>query len=89
MDILARETDSVPMFEVAIAKRGRSSWEWRVCDRSGKVMMRGRENSRVAARYRGERALFQLLLTQKPDLRPLPRCGGKVIPGDGSPEGGN
>ena len=38
-------------------------WEWRVSDRSGKIIMFGREISRSAARYKAAGALFQLLLT--------------------------
>lgn len=87
---MAGETDSFPMFETAIAKRGRSRWEWRVCDCSGAVMMRGWENSRTAARYRGDRALFQLLLACKPNHQQWPqRRRGKVAPGGGPDEGGN
>jgi len=42
---------------------GRGRWQWQVCDRTGKAIMQGFEDSRPAAKYRGERALFQLLLT--------------------------
>jgi hypothetical protein len=49
------------MLEVVLAKRGRSRWEWRVCDSSGRTIMGGWENSRQAAKYRGDRALFMLL----------------------------
>jgi hypothetical protein len=48
------------MNEVTIVKR-RRSWEWQVHDRSGKLIMSGRERSRPAARYQGYRALFMLL----------------------------
>jgi hypothetical protein len=51
------------MFEMVLTKRGRSRWEWRVHDPSGKVVMGGRENSRLEAKYQGERALFLLLMT--------------------------
>jgi hypothetical protein len=50
------------MFEMALTKRGRSRWEWRVFDPSGKLVMRGSEKSRPEARYQGERALFLLLM---------------------------
>jgi hypothetical protein len=53
------------MFELFISRMSRH-WEWRVCDASGKIMMEGREKSRAAARYQGERALFLLLLTTCP-----------------------
>ena len=57
------------MFEMVISpKRGR--WEWMVCDRTGKVIVSGRELSRSKARYQAARALFQLLLTT-PEYRTL------------------
>jgi hypothetical protein len=49
------------MFEIIVTRK-RSCWLWRVCDQAGQVMIQGREPSRAEARYRGERALFQLLL---------------------------
>jgi hypothetical protein len=49
-----------PLFEVEIVQRKR--WDWCLRDRSGKVVMQGREKSRVAARYHSGRALFLLLL---------------------------
>ena len=51
-----------PPFEAAIVQR-RMRWEWRLCDRSGKIVMKGKEKSRPAARYQSERALFLMLLT--------------------------
>lgn len=51
------------MFEMVLKRRGRSRWQWQVRDRAGKAIMQGIEDSRPAAKYRGERALFQLLLT--------------------------
>jgi hypothetical protein len=53
------------MFEVVLTKRGRSRWDWRVLGPSGEVVMGGRENSRPAAKYQGERALFLLLAHPK------------------------
>jgi len=50
------------MYEMTL-NRKRGWWEWRVGDRSGNVIMCGREISRSAARYKAARALFQLLLT--------------------------
>ena len=38
------------MMEVTVAKR-RRSWEWRVHDDNGTLIMHGRERSRPAARY--------------------------------------
>jgi hypothetical protein len=52
------------MFDLIISKRGRSRWEWRVCDlSSGRLIMAGGEKSRSAARYESARALFLLLLS--------------------------
>ena len=51
------------MFEVVLKRRGRTRWQWQVCNRAGKVIMQGFEDSRLAAKYRGECALFLLLLT--------------------------
>jgi hypothetical protein len=48
------------MMEVTVAKR-RRSWEWRVHDHSGTLLMHGRERTRPAARYQGYRSLFLLL----------------------------
>ena len=48
------------MMEVTVAKR-RRSWEWRVHDLKGTLLMHGRERTRPAARYQGYRSLFLLL----------------------------
>ncbi len=48
------------MMEVTVTKR-RRSWEWRVYDHDGALLMHGRERSRPAARYQGYRSLFLLL----------------------------
>jgi hypothetical protein len=48
------------MMEVTVTKR-RRSWEWRVCDQNGTLIMHGRERTRPAARYQGYRSLFLLL----------------------------
>ena len=60
------------MFEVVIIKRNPAGWEWQVCDRSGTTLMRGWEDTRPAARYHGDRALFLLLaaVTSDPPQRP-------------------
>ena len=50
------------MFELTTRKRGRTRWEWRVCDNTGRAIMQGWESSRLGARYKAERALFLLLL---------------------------
>ena len=49
------------LFDTAIVQK-RLRWEWRLRDRSGRVMMKGREISRAEARYQSNRALFSLLL---------------------------
>ena len=51
------------MFEVLLRRRGRTRWQWQVCDRTGKIIMQGWEDPRPAAKYRAERALFLLLLS--------------------------
>ena len=54
------------MLEVIVVKgRGRSRWEWRVVDSSGKAIMSGSQASRRGAKYQGERALFLLLANPK------------------------
>jgi hypothetical protein len=50
------------MKEVIVVKR-RRAWEWQLRDQSGILIMGGREKSRPAARYQGNRALFMLLAT--------------------------
>jgi len=49
------------MFDVVIIKRASAKWEWQVCDRQGTILMHGWEDTRRAAKYRGNRALFLLL----------------------------
>lgn len=58
--MLAPPDVGLHMNEVTIVKR-RRSWEWLVHDRTGMLLMSGRERSRPAARYQGYRALFMLL----------------------------
>ena len=45
-----------------IVERSPTEWEWRVCDRYGTTIMDGFECTREAAKYRGNCALFLLLL---------------------------
>jgi hypothetical protein len=55
------------MMEVTVAKR-RRSWEWRVLDQNGALIMHGRERTRPAARYQGYRSLFmQLAIGRRPN----------------------
>ena len=48
------------MMDVTVAKR-RRSWEWRVHDQNGALIMHGRERTRPSARYQAYRSLFMLL----------------------------
>ena len=57
------------MMEVTVAKR-RRSWEWRVHDDNGTLIMHGRERSRPAARYQGYRMLFMMLAVGRRSLEP-------------------
>jgi len=49
------------MLEVKLTDRARRGWDWEVRDDAGKLMARGRQRDRPAAKYQAERALFQLL----------------------------
>ena len=49
------------MLEVKLTDRARKGWAWEVRDHTGVVLARGREKTRLAAKYQAERALFQLL----------------------------
>lgn len=49
------------MLEVKLTDRARRGWDWEVRDDTGKLMARGRQRDRPAAKYQAERALFQLL----------------------------
>jgi hypothetical protein len=58
----------------------RRNWEWRLHDQAGRLIMRGRERSRPAARYQGYRNLFMLLaIGRNPAEPPAAR---KVSKGD-------
>lgn len=57
-------------FELALTKRRRSIWVWRVCTQSGRLIMHGSETTRAAARYHGQRALFLLLSTSARNYAP-------------------
>jgi hypothetical protein len=54
-----------PVFEVALKKSGRKTWRWCICTTEGRVVMRGSESSRPAAKYYADRALFLLLLSAR------------------------
>ncbi|OSJ36729.1 hypothetical protein BSZ19_02840 [Bradyrhizobium japonicum] len=49
------------MLDLILIDRNRRGWEWRVCDQSGTALGKGRERTRMAARYRGYQAMFLLL----------------------------
>ena len=51
----------LPVFEALLKKRGRV-WSWSVCTAEGQVVMQGAESRRAFARYKANRALFQMLL---------------------------
>jgi hypothetical protein len=55
--------NQLAVFEVVVEKSGRKTWRWRVCTTDGRIVMRGSENSRPAAKYYADRALFLLLLS--------------------------
>jgi hypothetical protein len=50
-----------PVFETHLRKRGRR-WKWFLSTADGHMLMESSEGSRPAARYRANRALFQMLL---------------------------
>ena len=54
--------DQFSVFEIVLNKRGRK-WRWSICTAEGRVVMLGAEVSRSAARYKANRALFQMLLS--------------------------
>ena len=53
--------DQFPVFDTNVSRRGRA-WRWFVSTTEGKILMRGSEGSRPAARYQANRAIFLLLL---------------------------
>jgi hypothetical protein len=55
-------SDRFPVFEIFVERRGRR-WLWSVCRTEGGLVMTGSRNSRCAASYEANRALFLLLLT--------------------------
>jgi hypothetical protein len=54
--------DQLPVFEALLKKRGRVWRWWCVCTTEGQVVMHGVENSRSAAKYKADRAIFLMLL---------------------------
>ena len=64
------------MMEVTVAKR-RRSWEWRVHNQNGALLMHGRERTRPAARYQGYRSLFLLLAVGR---RPTANKASETFP---------
>jgi hypothetical protein len=55
-------SDQFEVFEVDLKKR-RRKWLWRVSTTDGDAVIEGSENSRPAAKYNANRALFLLLLS--------------------------
>ena len=53
--------DHFAVFETHLRKRGRR-WTWYLCTADGRLLIQSSEASRPAARYRANRALFQMLL---------------------------
>jgi hypothetical protein len=66
------------MADVIVVKH-RRNWEWQVRDQNGGLMIRGRERSRLAARYQGYRTLFMLLAAGR-QLVDLPRVATCLLP---------
>ncbi len=58
------------MLEVVIRNHSPAKWEWRLLDHDGNVLLRGLEKTREAAKYQGERALFQFLLIRPTSDQP-------------------
>jgi hypothetical protein len=54
--------DQFTVYDTNVSRRGRA-WKWFVSTTEGKILMRGSESSRPAARYQANRAIFLLLLT--------------------------
>jgi hypothetical protein len=59
------------MKDLIVIKR-RRNFEWQVRDQNGRLLMRGRERTRPAARYQGYRTLFMMLAVGH---RPAPKFG--------------
>jgi hypothetical protein len=53
--------DQFTVFDTTVSRRGRA-WKWFVSTTEGRILMRGSEGSRCAARYQANRAVFLLLL---------------------------
>jgi hypothetical protein len=58
------------MIEVVIRNHSPTKWEWQLHDHDGNVLLRGSEKTRAAAKYQGDRALFQLLLIRPTSDQP-------------------
>jgi hypothetical protein len=59
--IAGKMAGDLPVFDLFVTRRGRL-WKWRVCTAKGEAIMRGVEDTRSAARYKADRALFLMLL---------------------------
>jgi len=60
--------DQFPVFDKTVSRRGRA-WRWFVSTNEGKILMRGTEGSRPAARYQANRAIFLLLAAPYRSIR--------------------
>jgi hypothetical protein len=66
------EPDHYSIFESRVSRRGKI-WKWSVCTDEGDLVMRGFEDTRAAASYQANRALFLLLSSAA--HRPVRRSG--------------
>jgi hypothetical protein len=71
---LDHNVDQFPVFELVLKKRSRT-WQWSVCTSEGAAVMVGSENSRPAAKYQADRALFLLLLSAPYQSIQMSRAG--------------
>jgi hypothetical protein len=60
-----------PVFETHLRKRGRTWW-WFLSTADGRTLIQGSEAGRSAARYRANRALFEVLLVSAPPSKSDP-----------------
>ena len=75
------------MKDLIVIKR-RRNFEWQVRDQNGRLLMRGRERTRPAARYQGYRTLFMMLAVgPRPASRRAPGFGPEQHPPPPPPPG--
>lgn len=66
-----------PVFETHVRKRGRTWW-WFLCTADGRRLRHGSEAKRSTARYRANRALFEVLLFAAPLSESAPDRAGSA-----------